>query len=70
MQLIDLSLTLRRGMRGVDWEESRSVGKDGWNAQTLHLYSHAGTHLDAQTHFAAGDETIDQIPLKSTTWKS
>ncbi|MGE3777564.1 MAG: cyclase family protein, partial [Pirellulaceae bacterium] len=31
---------------------------------TWHLYSHAGTHMDAQTHFAAGPETIDQVPLE------
>lgn len=63
-RLIDLTLTFRRGMRGVDWEDARTVARDGWNARTLHLYSHAGTHMDAQTHFAAGPETIDQIPLE------
>jgi arylformamidase len=62
-RLIDLTLTLRQGMRGVDWETARTVARDGWNARTLHLYSHAGTHMDAQTHFAAGPETIDQIPI-------
>ena len=66
-RLIDLTLTLRRGMRGVDWEATRTVERDGWNARTLHLYSHAGTHMDAQTHFAAGPETIDQIPLERCT---
>ncbi|HJS07411.1 MAG TPA: cyclase family protein [Pirellulales bacterium] len=63
-RLIDLTLTFRRGMRGVDWETARTVERDGWNARTLHLYSHAGTHMDAQTHFAAGPETIDQISLE------
>jgi kynurenine formamidase len=62
-RLIDLSLTFRRGMRGIDWDVAHTVERDGWNARTLHLYSHAGTHMDAQTHFAAGAETIDQIPL-------
>ena len=66
-RLIDLTLTFRRGMRGVDWEIARTVERDGWNARTLHLYSHAGTHMDAQTHFAAGPETIDQIPLERCT---
>ncbi len=61
---IDLTLTMRPGMRGVDWEQARTVEKDGWNARTLHLYSHAGTHMDAQTHFAAGPGTIDQTPLE------
>jgi arylformamidase len=50
-------------MRGVAFEKARTVERNGWNARTLHLYSHAGTHMDAQTHFAAGPETIDQIAL-------
>jgi arylformamidase len=66
-RFIDLTLTFHRGMRGVDWEQSHLVERDGWNARTLHLYSHAGTHMDAQTHFAAGPETIDQIPLERCT---
>ncbi|MEX2138372.1 MAG: cyclase family protein [Pirellulales bacterium] len=66
-RLIDLTLTLRRGMRGVEWDDTRTVERDGWNARALHLYSHAGTHMDAQTHFAAGPETIDQIPLERCT---
>jgi kynurenine formamidase len=63
-RIIDLTLPLRRGMRGVDWEPKFTVERDGWNATTLHLYSHAGTHMDAQVHFAAGPETIDRIPLE------
>jgi kynurenine formamidase len=63
-RIIDLALTMRRGMRGVDWEQAKTVERDGWNARTLHLYSHAGTHMDAQTHFAAGPGTIDVTPLE------
>jgi arylformamidase len=63
-RIIDLTLPLRTGMRGFDWETKSTVERDGWNARTLHLYSHAGTHMDAQTHFAAGPETIDQISLE------
>jgi kynurenine formamidase len=59
-RIIDLTQTMRIGMRGVDWEQAKTVERDGWNARTLHLYSHAGTHMDATTHFGAGDETIDQ----------
>jgi kynurenine formamidase len=62
-RIIDLTLTLRHGMRGVEIETAKTFERDGWNARTLHLYSHAGTHIDAQTHFAAGTQTIDQIPL-------
>ena len=53
-RIVDLSLTLRRGMRGVDWETACTFERDGWNSRNLHLYSHAGTHMDAPVHFAAG----------------
>lgn len=66
-RLIDLTMTVRKGMRGVDYESSHSVRQDGWNARQLHLYSHSGTHMDAQMHFEAGDETIDRLPLARCT---
>ncbi len=68
-RLIDLTQTMHPGLRGVAWEQAKSVEQDGWNARTLHLYSHAGTHMDAQTHFAAGPGTIDQTPLaRCVSW--
>ncbi len=63
--LIDLTLTLTPGQRGVEMEPKFTVGRDGWNAATWHLYSHAGTHMDAEIHFDAGSETIDTKPLAS-----
>jgi kynurenine formamidase len=63
-RIIDLTLTLRDGMRGVAFETAKTVARDGWNARMLHLYSHAGTHMDAPTHFAAGPGTIDRTPLE------
>lgn len=62
-RLIDLTLPLAPGQRGVAMEPKRILARDGWNAATWHLYSHAGTHMDAQAHFAAGPETIDTKPL-------
>jgi len=62
-RIIDLTLPLHSAMRGVSFEPARTLAKDGWNAMTLHLYSHCGTHMDAPTHFAVSDQTIDQIPL-------
>jgi len=50
-------------MRGVDFDTAKTIEKDGWNAKTLHLYSHAETHIDAPVHFIVNDTTIDQIPL-------
>jgi len=61
--ITDLTLTLHDGIDGVDFEQKFTVSKDGWNARTLHLYSHIGTHMDAPYHFEASDETIAQIPL-------
>lgn len=62
-RLIDLTLALTPGQRGVAMEPKCTVARDGWNAATWHLYSHAGTHMDAQFHFAAGPETIDTKPI-------
>lgn len=44
-------------------EPKFTLERDGWNAATWHLYSHAGTHMDAPVHFGAGPRTIDQQPL-------
>lgn len=65
MKIVDLTLTYQNGMRGVDIQPARILEKDGWNATTLTLYSHAGTHMDAPFHFGVSNETIDQIPLES-----
>lgn len=62
-RIIDLTLTLTPDMRGVAFEPKFNFKEHGWNAQTLHLYSHCGTHMDAPIHSEAGDQTIDEIPL-------
>jgi kynurenine formamidase len=62
-RLIDLTLPLRPGDRGVACAPTHTLARDGWNAATWSLFSHAGTHMDAQVHFGAGPETIDAKPL-------
>jgi len=62
-RIIDLTLPLENGLRGISIEPVRTVAKDGWSTTTLHLYSHGGTHMDAPTHFGVTDETIDRIPV-------
>lgn len=57
----DLTLPYEKGMAGYDIEVARTIAKDGWNASTLHLYSHAGTHMDAPLHFGVSNSTIDQF---------
>lgn len=78
MKITDLTLTYEHGMRGVEFETFRTKAKDGWNARMLHLYSHAGTHMDAPFHFDVNDQTIEEfaperfvcdawvIPVKAT----
>ncbi len=64
-RVIDLTLPLASGDRGVRIEPAKTLEKDGWNATTLHLYSHCGTHIDAPTHFGVGPETIDAISVEN-----
>lgn len=64
-RIVDLTLPLTPGQRGVSMEPKFTVARDGWNAATWQLYSHAGTHMDAQLHFGAGPETIDTKPLEN-----
>ncbi len=61
---IDLTLTLREGMRGVSYDCAKEIERDGWNARTLNLYSHAGTHMDAPCHFAVDGPTIDEYTIE------
>lgn len=60
-RVIDLTLPLASGERGVRIELDRRLQIDGWNSSTLCLYSHCGTHIDAPMHFGAGIETIDTM---------
>lgn len=57
----DLTLPYEKSVAGYAYDIARTVEKDGWNARTLHLYSHAGTHIDAPLHFGVSDSTIDQF---------
>ena len=51
-------------MSGFSYEVARTKSQDGWNATNLHIYSHAGTHMDAPYHFDVTDECIDEIPVE------
>ena len=66
-RVIDLTLPLVSGEKGIDIEPARRLETDGWNATTLSLYSHCGTHIDAPIHFGVGSETIDKIAIENFT---
>ena len=63
MNIIDLSLTMRTDMRGIAWDTHTTLAEEGWNSRTLHLYSHATTHMDAPRHFFERGLTIDYQDL-------
>ena len=63
--IIDLTLPLQDGMRGVQLDTAKSVATDGWNATTLTLYSHCGTHMDAPRHFMNDGAGIEQVSLET-----
>lgn len=62
-RVIDLSQTVRHGVRGVEIEPFTSIEQGGWNSTTLKLYSHATTHMDAPRHFVPEGRTMDELDL-------
>lgn len=63
MKVIDLSLPVSSDMPGVDISVARELERDGWNATTLSLYSHCGTHMDAPKHFLPDGASLDFLDL-------
>jgi arylformamidase len=41
-----------------------TIQSHGYSTQLLGLGSHAGTHVDAPSHFLAGGMSVDEIPLE------
>ena len=62
-KIIDLTMPLNGDVCGVSIEQSKTLIKEGWNATTLHLYSHSGTHMDAPVHFGVNEQTVDQLSV-------
>jgi len=63
-RIVDLSLTLRPGMQGVEYEDQSTFASKGWHTRLLHLHSHAGTHLDAPGHFLEDGLTLEEVALE------
>ena len=63
MGIVDLSLTMTPQLRGIAWDTHTTLAEEGWNSRTLHLYSHATTHMDAPRHFFERGLTIDYQDL-------
>ena len=71
MTLIDLTQPLDRnlpiypGDPPFSSQQSCTVDKDGYSIHALSCSSHAGTHIDAPSHFVADGKTIDQLPVSA-----
>lgn len=64
MRLIDLSLTVSPELSGIEFQPAKILDKDGWNAKTLSMYSHSGTHVDSPIHFGVSNVGLDQMSLE------
>ena len=63
-KIIDLTLSINNKMDGVVITPAKTIDKNGWNATTLNLYSHSGTHMDAPLHFGVNAQTIDKLSIE------
>ena len=47
-------------------ETRRTIQDDGYMVSKLRMGTHAGTHIDAPSHFIIGGKTVYELPLSST----
>lgn len=64
-RIIDLSVALADGVRGVASDPHSTIATAGYNTTVHHLYSHAGTHMDAPRHFVEAGGTIEDVDLSA-----
>lgn len=69
-KIIDLTLTFAHGKQGVEFEQVKTIRNDGFNTTTLHIYSHALTHMDATKHFLTDGVGIEQNDLNKCVGKA
>ncbi len=60
----DLTLEFSEAIAGYSISAAKDLKTDGWNASNLHIYTHAGTHMDAPVHFGVSNRTIDQFKVQ------
>lgn len=54
-----------RGDRQPEIEQVNEFGRDGWNMKRLHVSTHDGTHVNAQSHGVRNGRTLDEYPIAS-----
>jgi arylformamidase len=71
MTIVDLSLPLSETMPVFPGdpkpriEQVDDFGRDGWNMKRLHMSTHDGTHVNAQSHGVHNGRTLDDYPIES-----
>ena len=45
-------------------DRERIANGDAWNGTVMTIYTHAGTHVDAPSHYRDGATTLDRVPLE------
>jgi arylformamidase len=63
MIFTDLTLEYSEDIQGFSISPAKDLETDGWNATTLKIYSHSGTHMDAPVHFGVNNQTINQFEV-------
>jgi arylformamidase len=70
MRIFDVSVPLAAGMTTYpgdppfEIERLQRLGDAPFELSRLSLATHAGTHVDAPSHFVAGGASVDQLPLE------
>lgn len=65
--IIDISTLVEKdmpqypGQPPINFESVKTIERDGSAESILSIYSHAGTHVDAPSHFILNGKTVDQI---------
>lgn len=71
MKIIDISWPLNSQTTGyknrqtVNIQQRKEFQADGYRETSITIDSHAGTHVDAPSHFLSDGKTIDQLSLAS-----
>jgi kynurenine formamidase len=65
MPFVDLTRPVDASIPGFASSIAKTLEADGWNARNLSFYSHAGTHMDAPSHFLAQGDTLENLPLQA-----
>ena len=63
--MLDESFPTWSGPPGIAYEKIADFAESGFNAFTLTVGEHSGTHVDAPLHFSADGQSVDEIPIEN-----